>query len=244
MRPNGRDGTIRSNRDFPILSPALPVMCFVGYTLISHTVHRCPRLAVRWIQPYRLPSSCMSGYNRQFMRRFSDPLPDRDPSHPPAALTNRQIGEWADQLARLLDACLVIPGTNVRIGLDPLIGLIPGIGDFLSNAVGSAILFLATKARVPRIVLFRMGLNVSMNMIIGAIPGIGDLFSMWFKSNIRNARLLHRHCQTGQDRLPLSDWLYVGAILTSLLLLMGALAGVTYWLVQYLVLTFFLASPA
>ena len=79
-------------------------------------------------------------------------------------------------IATLLDSAIAIPGTTIRIGLDPLLGLIPGIGDYLSNLIGSSLLFFASRSGVPRIVIFRMALNIFINMVIGAIPGIGDLF--------------------------------------------------------------------
>lgn len=117
----------------------------------------------------------------------------------------------------------------MKIGLDPLLGLIPGIGDFMSNAVGSLLLFLATKAGVPRVVIVRMALNVCMNMAIGAIPGIGDVFSIWFKSNLRNAQLLDRHCRSDGRTVALADWVYVGSILGLILLLMVAILGGLAW---------------
>src|SRR3954466_3690111 len=77
-------------------------------------------------------------------------------------------------LAELLDRRFTIPGTSIRIGLDPILGLVPGVGDLLANLTGSAILFIAAQFNVPKVVLLRMGLNIAVNALIGAIPIFGD----------------------------------------------------------------------
>ena len=99
------------------------------------------------------------------------------------------LRDSADSLARLLDSVVQIPGTSIRVGLDALLGLVPGLGDWIANFIGSTILFLAVKLDVPKIVIVRMAFNVGINTLFGAIPGIGDLFSIWFRSNLKNARL-------------------------------------------------------
>jgi Domain of unknown function (DUF4112) len=109
---------------------------------------------------------------------------------------------FAKFLAELLDQRFTIPGTSIRIGLDPIIGLIPGIGDTLANLAGSAILVIAAQLRLPKIVLLRMGWNIAVNTLIGAIPLVGDIFSIWFRSNVKNVQLLERYApQRGTGRL-------------------------------------------
>ena len=103
-------------------------------------------------------------------------------------------------LADWLDQRFTIPGTSIRIGLDPILGLIPGIGDMIANLAGSAIILIAAQYRLPKIVLLRMGLNVALNAIIGAIPVFGDIFSIWFRSNVKNAKLLERYV-SAEDRV-------------------------------------------
>lgn len=125
-------------------------------------------------------------------------------------------------IAHFLDSSLTIPGTGIKIGMDPIIGLLPGIGDLLSNALGSLLLFLATKAGVPKIVILRMSLNIFLNLTFGALPGVGDAFSVWFKSNLKNAQLLDRHCQQTSYRTTWSDWMYVGMIMGGIILVMTA----------------------
>ena len=149
--------------------------------------------------------------------------------HQPA-WNKKDVGQLAQALAQILDSSLTIPGTSIRIGLDPLLGLIPGIGDLISNAIGSSLLFLATKAGVPRIVILRMSLNIVINMVLGAIPVIGDLFSIWFKSNLQNAQLLHRHCQTTDPVTTLIDWVYVSSIVIGMLLLLVTTCAFLFWL--------------
>ena len=146
------------------------------------------------------------------------------------AWNKKDLGQLAQALAQLLDASLTIPGTSIKIGLDPLLGLIPGIGDLISNAIGSSLLFLGTKAGVPRIVLLRMSFNILINMVVGAIPVIGDLFSIWFKSNLKNAQLLHRHCQTTAPVTTLIDWIYVSGIIIGLILLTSLAFVLIFWL--------------
>ena len=150
--------------------------------------------------------------------------------HPQATGNKKNISQLAQALAQLLDASLTIPGTSIRIGLDPLLGLIPGIGDLISNAIGSSLLFLGTKAGIPRIVLLRMSINILINMVVGAIPIIGDLFSIWFKSNLQNAQLLHRHCQTTAPVTTLIDWIYVSGIIIGLILLTSLAFVLIFWL--------------
>lgn len=137
-------------------------------------------------------------------------------------------------LADLLDQRFTIPGTSIRIGLDPILGLIPGIGDALANIAGSAILIIAAQFGLPKIVLLRMGLNVALNAVIGAIPIFGDIFSIWFRSNAKNAQLLERYAATESRRAGPRDWLFVTGIIAGLVfIVLGILAGLV-WLVREL----------
>lgn len=132
-------------------------------------------------------------------------------------------------LADLLDQRFTIPGTSIRIGLDPLIGLIPGIGDLLANATGSLILVVAAQLGVPKIVLARMGMNIAFNTILGAIPIFGDIFSIWFRSNVRNVELLQRSLGRQTKRTVFTDWLFVTALILGLLLLLGGIVLAGIW---------------
>ena len=140
----------------------------------------------------------------------------------------------ADILAKVLDTALPIPGTRVRLGLDPIIGLLPGIGDALASFVGSAIVVMASQLHVPRIVLTRMSLNVLVNGVVGAIPVAGDFFSIWFRSNARNAELLRRHGASRRRPSTFGDWAFVaGIILATLAVIVGAIV-VILWVIARL----------
>ena len=140
-------------------------------------------------------------------------------------------------LADWLDQRFTIPGTSIRIGLDPILGLIPGIGDMIANLAGSAIILIAAQYRLPKIVLLRMGLNVALNAIIGAIPVFGDIFSIWFRSNVKNAQLLERYVGTEDPVSNFSNWIFVIAVIGGIILLLIAILVVTVWVLKRLWLT-------
>lgn len=100
-----------------------------------------------------------------------------------------------ETLATLMDAALVIPGTNVRVGFDALIGLVPGVGDLISAAVSGFIIVEARRLGAPRWLLARMAGNVAVDTIGGAIPLVGDLFDVAFRANLKNVRLLRSHLE-------------------------------------------------
>ena len=136
-------------------------------------------------------------------------------------------------LAVVMDEFLRVPGTKFKFGLDPLIGLIPGLGDTASAVASALSLIYAARCGVPKVLLARMGLNILINEIVGIIPGIGDAFSFWFKSNKRNYDLLQRHWGApSQPRT--SDWIFVGAILAILVLIVIAGIAVSLFALQEL----------
>ena len=96
-------------------------------------------------------------------------------------------------LVELMDQRYRIPGTGIRFGFDALIGLIPGIGDFVGMAIGSVLLIEAWRQKVPRRVIGRMVLNLWLDGVLGSIPLLGDTFDLVFKANRRNLTLLERH---------------------------------------------------
>jgi hypothetical protein len=100
------------------------------------------------------------------------------------------------KMSWLLDECVRIPGTQVRFGLDPLLGLIPYGGETVATLFGTMILGEAGRKGLPVGTLARMGGNMILNAAIGAIPVLGDLFSFWFKSNTRNYRLLNTYLES------------------------------------------------
>lgn len=93
-------------------------------------------------------------------------------------------------LARVLDEAIRIPGTNIRIGLDALLGLLPGGGDLAGGVFSALIILQAARAGAPTSVLGRMLANVALDVVVGAIPLLGDLFDVAWRANSRNVRLL------------------------------------------------------
>jgi hypothetical protein len=99
-------------------------------------------------------------------------------------------------VANLMDSAFIIPGLNRRVGLDAILGLIPGVGDALSAALASYIIWEARQLGLPRWKIARMVANVAVDTAIGAIPLAGDVFDVFFKSNQRNLRIIHEHLGT------------------------------------------------
>ena len=123
-------------------------------------------------------------------------------------------------LALIMDEFLRVPGTQFRFGLDPLIGLVPGIGDTGSALVSAFALIQAVRLGVPKILLARMSINILINEIIGIVPIVGDAFSFWFKSNARNYQIIKEHL--GAPRVSRrSDWIFVIAVLLLLFVVVG-----------------------
>ena len=116
-----------------------------------------------------------------------------------------------------MDNLLRVPGTSFRFGIDPLIGLIPGLGDTGSAMVSALALIQAARSGLPKIILARMSVNILLNELIGIVPVVGDAFSFWFKSNARNYQILRTHAG-GLVKPSRSDWVFVIAVLAVLLL--------------------------
>ncbi len=105
-----------------------------------------------------------------------------------------------DALATLLDTAFIFPGTNVRFGLDALIGLVPGIGDAVTTAMSLYIVHEARQLGAPRYLLVRMLANVALDGIVGAVPLVGDAFDVMWRANRRNMRLLQDWLQRAENR--------------------------------------------
>ena len=136
-------------------------------------------------------------------------------------------------VARLMDTVFTVPGTKIRFGLDPILGLIPGLGDTAGAVVSALLIAQSARYGVPRVVLARMGLNVLMNTAVGAVPVVGDLFSVWFKSNARNYALLQKHAGTHR-RASSKDWAIVIGILAALLALVVCIVVVAWTVLEKL----------
>lgn len=130
-----------------------------------------------------------------------------------------------EMLSHLMDSAFRVPGTSIRFGLDPVLGLVPGVGDFASMFVSVLILASAVRYGVPRITLIRMALNTGLDFVVGAIPVVGDAFDVWFKSNQRNLELLQRRAATygpARQRATAADWAFVLMLVAILIGLLAA----------------------
>jgi hypothetical protein len=130
-------------------------------------------------------------------------------------------------VSRLLDDVVAVPGTRHRFGVEPLVGLIPGAGDFVSAAVGVWLIAEATRFKLPGPVVGRMALNTIVDFVVGLVPVLGDAFDFVFKSNTRNLDLFRRYAadpgaSTREHRLVL---LGTVAILVGVAWLLLALLG-------------------
>jgi len=115
----------------------------------------------------------------------------------PASRTRR-----VQVLAKLLDNSISIPGTPWKIGFDPIVGLIPGIGDLIGAVLSGYIVLEAVRAEVPAFTLARMLANIGIDTVLGAVPAVGDLFDAAWKSNTMNVALLERHLAATGDAPP------------------------------------------
>ncbi|WP_439541514.1 DUF4112 domain-containing protein [Hyphomicrobium sp.] len=100
-----------------------------------------------------------------------------------------------EAIARLMDDMFVIPGTNTRVGLDAIIGLVPVVGDLVSQAISSYLIWEARRLGVSRLVLGRMIANTAIDTVVGIIPFVGDAFDVAFRANRKNVRLLKAHLE-------------------------------------------------
>jgi hypothetical protein len=141
-----------------------------------------------------------------------------------------------DRLGWLMDDLFRVPVLGWRFGLDALLGLIPGFGDTATSLVSFYILAAGVRYRVPKVTLFRMGLNIGIDYVLGSLPIVGDLFDAAWKSNQMNVEVLRKRAtvtaaEAKQGRL--SDWLFVGLII---LILIGLAVGAAFISIYFLIL--------
>ena len=129
-------------------------------------------------------------------------------------------------LARLMDSRFAIPGTNIRFGLDGLIGLIPGIGDFSGLLVSFYIVGILAQNGASGFVPAKMIFNILIDTLLGSIPVIGDLFDFAYKANRRNFKLMQQHYVEGRHKG--GAWKVVVPLLIFLFLIIAVLAWCSY----------------
>ena len=108
----------------------------------------------------------------------------------------------------------MIPGTRIRFGLEPIIGLDSYLWRSNDLADSAALLYRSVRHRLPKIALVRMALNILINAVVGMVPLLGDIFVLWYKPNIRNYKILQRYA--GQtNAVTAGDWLFVSILISS-----------------------------
>lgn len=134
----------------------------------------------------------------------------------------------AEALTRLLESAVRIPGTRFRIGLDALIGLIPGIGDVAGAGLAAYIVVLASRLGAPSTLILRMLANIAIDSVIGLVPLLGDLFDIGWKANSRNLLLLTRYIERPAETRRAGRLLVLGA-LVGLALIVAACLALSLW---------------
>ena len=117
-------------------------------------------------------------------------------------------------LARLMDSLFAIPGTGIRLGVDAILGLVPILGDLLSQVIATYIVWEARRLGVSRVTIARMFANTLIDTVFGAVPIAGDVFDVAFRANMKNLRLLQKHLEkrgyqtagTGKGPIIQGDW--------------------------------------
>lgn len=136
-------------------------------------------------------------------------------------------------VAVVLDDAIRVPGTNIRFGIDPLVGLIPGLGDLLGGAASAYIILEAARAGASGSVLIRMAVNVGVDTIVGGVPLLGDLFDFAWKSNARNVRLLARHVKA-PVKTKRASMVLVAALIAGIALVAVGVSVATIYLIKRL----------
>lgn len=155
-----------------------------------------------------------------------------------------EVEQSLERLGWLMDDLFRVPVLGWRVGLDALVGLIPGVGDTATTLASLYILTSAVRYRVPKVTLLRMGLNLGIDYAVGALPLVGDFFDAWWKSNQKNIDLLRKRATVSASEAregKISDWLFVGLII---LLLVGLAVGAAVVSVFLLMLIAELISKA
>jgi len=118
-------------------------------------------------------------------------LPPEDQSRPRSS-----VESVFNLVSLVMDRLIRIPGLKKRLGLNPIVDLVPGFGDIAVALVSVSVIIYGIRRKVPKIVLSRMALNVLINEIVGLIPVVGSAFAFWFQANTRNYHMIRGHIET------------------------------------------------
>lgn len=136
-------------------------------------------------------------------------LPDASSQQRKAIVT--LVAPWAQKVVRSLDELVRIPGTNIGIGLDAIVGFFfPAAGDVVTGIGSLALLFLALKHKVPTIAIGRMLINIAIDTIAGSVPIVGDIFDLFWKSNRKNLDIIEKYKDNPKEKPHAGDYALVG----------------------------------
>ena len=142
----------------------------------------------------------------------------------------RQVEARIARVTHLLDDLVPVPGTGQRVGMDPVIGLIPVVGDVVAATVGGWVILEAARFGVPRIALARMVVNLVVDLLVGAVPLLGDLFDIVTRSNSANLAIFRKHALDPAASTRGDRWFFVG-----LALVLAGLVWAVMWLAARLI---------
>ncbi|HSB12679.1 MAG TPA: DUF4112 domain-containing protein [Blastocatellia bacterium] len=154
------------------------------------------------------------------------------PYAPPEALSRPPIDQHLERIALLMDRSFRIPGTDIRFGLDPVIGFfLPLAGDAIGAIISAYIVFVSVRYGLPKIVIARMVFNIAADFVVGSIPFLGDAADFVWKVNTRNLRLLNKYA-TGKRGSFWSDWAWVLILFGVLFLLILSGIALILWAIK------------
>jgi Domain of unknown function (DUF4112) len=139
---------------------------------------------------------------------------------------------WVEEFTRTLDTKLRIPGTDIRFGLDFILGLIPGVGGFLSLALSGLLIATMAKKGASLLLVTKMVGNVLLDTIVGAIPIVGNLFDLFYKANVRNIKLMREYYD--EDKHRGSAWPILIPLLLTFLAIFGVWLAFLFWIANLL----------
>lgn len=137
-------------------------------------------------------------------------------------------------IARLFDELIRVPGTNVRFGLDAVLGLLPGGGDLLGGAVSAYAIMVAARLGAPASVIARMLINIAIDTVVGAIPLLGDLFDVAWKANRKNIELLEQY-ERAPERVKRSSVVVVIVAILFIALLFVGVGLLSIWIIRQII---------
>ena len=167
----------------------------------------------------------MEAYAHQAPEPFAEEIPELTPARALPVQAQQQELAVVRAIRKVMDEAVPIPGTKIKFGLDAVLGLIPGVGDVGSAAVGAYILRAGARLGVPTVVLVRMLFNLFIDAAIGVIPIVGDCLDVLYKANAKNARLVEQ-AVANRETTARASWLKLtGVFVVFAVIVVGGLVG-------------------